>query len=144
VGLSHPSIAPYGAFECNDGRKVLISIQSDREWRVFAAAFLNDESLGTDPCFATNVARMANREKTDAIVAAAFAGRTGDEAITALLAANIAFAEVNDMAGLSAHPHLRRVTVETPNGPVSYPAPAPIFDGKSRRFGPVPGLGEPQ
>ena len=45
------------------------------------------------------------------------------------------------MDGLSHHPHLRRITVDTPNGPVSYPAPAPIFDGEERHFGPVPALG---
>ena len=32
VGLRHPSIAPYGAFECADKRLVLISIQNEREW----------------------------------------------------------------------------------------------------------------
>ena len=30
VGLEHPSIAPYGAFETKDRRKVLISIQNER------------------------------------------------------------------------------------------------------------------
>ena len=30
VGLEHPSIAPYGAFETKDNRKVLISIQNER------------------------------------------------------------------------------------------------------------------
>jgi itaconate CoA-transferase len=45
------------------------------------------------------------------------------------------------MAGLIAHPHLRRISVETPSGPVSYPAPAPIRD-EARRYGAVPRLGE--
>jgi hypothetical protein len=45
------------------------------------------------------------------------------------------------MAALAAHPHLRRTAIETPAGPVSCPAPAPIFDGKPRTFGPVPALG---
>ena len=44
------------------------------------------------------------------------------------------------MAGLSAHPELRRITVETPNGPVTYPAPASRFDGVTRPVGPVPEL----
>jgi citrate lyase subunit beta/citryl-CoA lyase len=35
---------------------------------------------------------------------------------------------------------LRRVTVDTPNGPVSYPAPAALFDGAARSFGAVPAL----
>ena len=32
VGLRHPSIAPYGAFTCADGRDILLSVQNDREW----------------------------------------------------------------------------------------------------------------
>ena len=37
MGLSHPSIAPYGAFRSKDGKDILISIQSEREWKVFCA-----------------------------------------------------------------------------------------------------------
>jgi len=36
IGLAHTSIAPYGAFKTRDGADILISIQSDREWRVLA------------------------------------------------------------------------------------------------------------
>lgn len=32
VGLKHPSMAPYGAFETREGALTLISIQNDREW----------------------------------------------------------------------------------------------------------------
>jgi formyl-CoA transferase len=56
--------------------------------------------------------------------------------------ADIAFAEVNTMADLATHPHLRRIEVETPKGAVSYPAPAVIFVGEPRRYGPVPAIGE--
>ena len=48
----------------------------------------------------------------------------------------------NGRAGLSAHPHLRRITVETSTEPVSYPAPAPIFVGVARNYGAVPDLGQ--
>ena len=33
IGLAHPSVAPYGGFQSGDGETVVISIQSDREWR---------------------------------------------------------------------------------------------------------------
>src|SRR5262249_57863838 len=33
MGLAHTSIAPYGVFKTADGVDVLISIQSDRQWR---------------------------------------------------------------------------------------------------------------
>ena len=140
IGMAHPSIAPYGVYTTRDGRPLLISVQSDREWRNLCARFLGRPDLGTDPRFAANVARVANRAETDALVGEGFARRSAAEAEAALLEADIAFAAVNDMAGLARHPHLRRVAVETPNGPVSLPAPAPIFAEEARRYGPVPAL----
>lgn len=140
IGLAHPSIAPYGVFTCGDGAQILISIQSDREWAKFADVFIGKPELARDPRFTTNVARVANRAETDAEVALGFAARTLAEATAAILDADVAFARVNDMQGLSEHPHLRRIIVDTPNGPVSYPAPAPIFVGEERRYGPVPAL----
>ncbi|WP_319824002.1 CaiB/BaiF CoA-transferase family protein [Thalassovita sp.] len=140
VGLAHPSIAPYGVFQPKSGAPILISIQSDREWRVLARDFIGDDSLATDPRFATNVARVAHRTETDSIVAAAFARYTSEKAVALLSDANIALAQVNDMEGLSAHPHLRRITVGSPNGPVSFPAPGARFIGQDRSYGPVPAL----
>lgn len=142
LGMMHPSIAPYGVFETKDRMLILISIQSDREWGQLCRAFLNDSTLATDPRFATNVARVRHRNDTDGIVAASFATMTAKEATAALLRANVALASVNDMAGLADHPHLRRITVETPNGPVSLPAPAPVIAGEDRDYGSVPALGE--
>ncbi|WP_375263005.1 CaiB/BaiF CoA transferase family protein [Palleronia sp.] len=140
VGLAHPSIAPYGVFTARDGAQILLSVQSEREWKKLCAVFLNMPELESDPRFATNVARVAYRAETDAVLGARFAALTGDEAVEALLRADVALARVNDMAGLSDHPHLRRITVDTPNGPVSYPAPAPIWKDGSRDYGAVPGL----
>lgn len=140
LGMAHPSIAPYGVFTTSDGVPILMSIQSDREFARLARDFIGAPEMADDPCFATNVARVANRPRTDAAVAAAFARRSAVEATAALAAADVAFAAVNDMAGLSAHPHLRRITVDTPNGPVSYPAPAAWTLGETRRYGPVPAL----
>ncbi|WP_417743842.1 CaiB/BaiF CoA transferase family protein [Salipiger sp.] len=140
VGLAHPSIAPYGVFTAKDGTQILLSIQSDREWAALCDAFLGQPALATDPRFANNVARVANRAQTDALLATRFAALTADEAEAALLRADVALARVNDMEALSGHPHLRRITVDTPNGPVSYPAPAPVWEGDAPRFGPVPRL----
>lgn len=140
VGLAHPSIAPYGVFECADGAQVLISVQSDREWVNLARHFLGRPELATDPRFARNVGRVTHRAQTDGLVAEAFARRDLAEATEAILRADVAFASVNDMAGLSAHPHLRRMAVDTPNGPVQMPAPGAIFTGEERHYGSVPAL----
>jgi formyl-CoA transferase len=142
IGLAHTSIAPYGVFKTRDGADILISIQSDREWRVLADKVLGDRALAADPGFATNVERVKRRAETDAKVQAVF-GATDEAALaTMLAAADIAFARVNDPALLAVHPHLRRIEVGTPSGPVSYPAPAARRDGEPRRYGAVPAIGE--
>jgi itaconate CoA-transferase len=141
IGLAHPSIAPYGVFRTRDGKRILISIQSDREWTNFCSVVLGSLMVAKDERFAANVARVKNRAATDALVGQAFAGMDKAAAIKLLTKADIAFASVNDMAALSVHPHLRRIAVETPAGPISYPAPAPMFSGPPRTFGKVPPLG---
>jgi formyl-CoA transferase len=139
VGLAHPTIAPYGVFKTRDGADILISIQSDREWRVLAEDVLGDAALAADPAFATNVERVRRRHETDARVQAMF-GATDVAALSEKLAtADIAFARVSDTAILATHPHLRRITVATPSGPVSYPAPP---RRRTEGYGAVPALGE--
>jgi itaconate CoA-transferase len=141
MGLAHNSIAPYGVFRTRDGVDILIAIQSDREWRVLAEKVLDDAALAADPDFATNVQRVNRRSDTDGKVAAV-AGALDFAALTAKLeAADIAFGRVNDTGSLLSHPHLRRITVETPSGPVSSPAPAEQ-GAATRPYGPVPALGE--
>ena len=140
MGLAHPSIAPYGVFSPKSGADILISIQSDREWQLLCEHFIGQPKLATDPRFATNVVRVENRDQTDAIVADAFARFDAEEAIRRLSDAKIALASVNDMEALGAHPHLRRITVDSPNGPVSLPAPGARFVGEDRSYGPVPAL----
>lgn len=141
IGLAHPSIAPYGLFAASDGSQFLISIQTDREWAKFCVVFARNTEAAKDPRFATNMARVANRSQTDAFVTEAFSRLDGCQARKTLEEAEIAFASLNDMAALSSHPHLRRIVVETPRGPVSLPAPAPIFVGAPRQYGAVPALG---
>jgi formyl-CoA transferase len=142
IGLAHISISPYGAFRSRDGVDILISIQSDREWRVLAERVLGDAALAADPDFATNVERVKRRAETDGRVAAVFAAHDADALEQKLAAADIAFARVNTPADLSHHPHLRRITIGTPSGPVSYPAPAERRASSTRRYGPVPAVGE--
>jgi itaconate CoA-transferase len=142
IGLAHPSIAPYGTFRSKDGKDILISIQSEREWKKLCADVLGQPDLPNDPRFANMVERVRNRALTDGIVADSFGAMIRDELLTKLASADIAFAEVNSMADLSVHPHLRRIEVDTPNGVVTYPAPAAIVVGDDRRYGAVPGIGE--
>jgi itaconate CoA-transferase len=138
VGLAHPTIAPYGVFTSRDGAPILISIQSDREWRILAEDVLGDTALAADPAFATNVERVKRRAETDARVQAVFGTIDVTPLSEQLAAADIAFARVSDTAHLAAHPQLHRITVKTPSGPVSYPAPPRAHPAP---YGAVPALG---
>ncbi len=141
LGLAHPSICPYGAFETKDRALVLISIQNEREWADFCARFLDEPELTARPGFESNVVRVANRPMVDAHIGATFATLTRDEAAAKLRAANTAYGFVNDVAAFSHHPALRRQTVETPGGPIAIAAP-PVLRETSRTLGPVPAIGE--
>ena len=72
AGLNHPTIAPYGAYTCGDGKAVLISIQNEREWMALCSAVLDDASIATDAQFSSNSERVANREVLDAIICRIF------------------------------------------------------------------------
>ncbi|HME20943.1 MAG TPA: CaiB/BaiF CoA-transferase family protein [Acetobacteraceae bacterium] len=142
MGLAHPSIAPYGVFRSRDGKEILISIQSEREWKKLCAEVLEKPDLPSDPRFANMVERVRNRALTDKTVGDIFGTMTRDQLLKRLASSDIAFAEVNTMADLTIHPHLRRIEVDTPKGVVTYPAPAAIFVGEERHYGAVPAVGE--
>ena len=103
---------------------------------------LDQPDLPKDPRFAGMVERVRNRALTDKAVGDSFATMMRVDLLKRLGDADIAFGEVNTMADLAVHPHLRRIEVDTPNGKVSYAAPAVIFVGEPRDYGAVPGIGE--
>jgi formyl-CoA transferase len=143
MGLTHFSVAPYGVFQTGDGIPILIAVQNDREWAAFCSKVLAQPELASDPRFATNPARVANRVLTDGLVARFFAAHEVEPLSRELDAAQIAFARVNDVRGILRHPHLRRVSVASPAGPVAVPAPPARFAGEpAAGFGPLPVLGE--
>ncbi len=141
VGLKHPSIAPYGAFSCADGRHVVIAVQNEREWVRLCEVVLADGGMARDPRFLSNASRVSNRPALDAEVARVFGGLDVETAITRLREAGVAYGAVNDVAGLSRHAQLRRVTAGTPTGTVDLPAFPAIFAGQPSALPDVPALG---
>jgi len=142
IGLAHPSICPYGAFETREGALVLISIQNEREWAEFCTRFLDQPDLPTREGFRSNVDRVAHRGTVDAHIAETFRRLTRDECAAKLRASNTAYGFVNDLAAFARHPALRRITVDTSGGPVQIAAPAARFSDGDRELGAVPGVGE--
>jgi itaconate CoA-transferase len=141
MGMAHPTVAPYGAFTTADRRTLIISVQNDREWRSFANHVLGDASLADDARFATNVERVAHRRELDELIQAWFGSTQRAAAVEKLLAAQIAFGTANDVAGLSAHPQLRRIEVGSEHGVVGMPA-HPLRASGWPVYGTVPAIGQ--
>ena len=142
VGVRHPSIAPYGAFTCSDGKAVLLSIQNEREWSRFCAEVLRQPTLAQDRRFKTNIERVANLAALEEIVAAVFEKIDREAAIALLTKAGIACGRISGMADLVAHPQRRLITVKTDGGDVELLAPGAQVAGAGDHYGAVPGLGE--
>lgn len=140
-GLNHPTIAPYGAYPCGDGKDVLFSIQNEREWLALCRDVLGREELAGDPRFDSNSRRVANRAALDRVILDVFATLPRDEIALRLEAARIAYGRVSTMDDLVRHPQNRYVEADTPSGPVRLLAPGALVDGRSPEFGPVPALG---
>jgi crotonobetainyl-CoA:carnitine CoA-transferase CaiB-like acyl-CoA transferase len=147
TGLAHAVIAPYDAYPTADGGRVLLSVQNDREWRRLAERVLEEPGLGADPAFATNAARVANRERTDARVARALSALDTDEALARLEGAGIACARLRDVRELAGHPQLaargRWREVGSPAGPLkTLLPPITLPGGDEAGMGDVPALGQ--
>jgi crotonobetainyl-CoA:carnitine CoA-transferase CaiB-like acyl-CoA transferase len=142
VGVCHPTIAPYGAFRCADGKSVLLSIQNEREWARFCADVLKDGTLAVDQRFAQNLDRVKNRAELDGAIAAIFATMTRERAIELLTTAGIACGRLSDMDDLVKHPQRRLITVRTAAGGVEMLAPGAKLSGDLECYGAVPSVGE--
>ncbi|MFF0187363.1 CaiB/BaiF CoA transferase family protein [Streptomyces sp. NPDC005244] len=147
TGLAHSVIVPYDVYSTADGGRVLLSVQNDREWRRLAQQVLGTPELADDPGYATNPARVANRERVDTLVAKALGALGADEAVGRLDAAGIACARLRDVREVAEHPQLaarnRWRDVDSPAGPLrALLPPITLPGGEEARMGAVPRLGE--
>ncbi len=140
-GLHHPTIAPYGAYQCGDGRQLLLSIQNEREWQRLCSDVLGQPDLPTNPKFSSNVNRVTNRAELDAILNAVFGVDPIDAVAAKLQAAQIAFGRLNGMDEFAKHPQNRFVSVRTSGGEMQILAPGAVVNGMVAPLGDVPDLG---
>ena len=142
TGLSHPLIQPYGAYATRNGPPILIAIQNKREYLRFCNEVLGMPELIDDPRFHDNPSRCENVEELKTIIDERFVDMERNALVARLRESNIAFGEVNDVAGLSEHPALRRIEVGTAGGWISMVSPPASVVGEDYALRPVPALGE--
>jgi crotonobetainyl-CoA:carnitine CoA-transferase CaiB-like acyl-CoA transferase len=115
-GNEHPTIVPYGTFPAQDGSFIL-AIGNDAQFARFVA-LAGAPGLSSDTRFATNAARVRNREVLVPLVAALTGGRTAAEWLSACDAEGIPAGPVNDLAQVFASPQVaaRGMRVAMPLG----------------------------
>jgi crotonobetainyl-CoA:carnitine CoA-transferase CaiB-like acyl-CoA transferase len=104
TGNDHPSAAPYGVYDVDDGH-IIIATFSDREF-VRLANVLGYPEWITDPRFALNGNRVANRTALKAAVSEALKGKTRDEWVKILNEATVSAGPINDISDLEKDPQI--------------------------------------
>jgi crotonobetainyl-CoA:carnitine CoA-transferase CaiB-like acyl-CoA transferase len=138
VGLKHPSIAPYGAFTCADGRDIVISIQNEREWIEFCRTVLARTDLIEDERCQGNAARVEHREFVDGVVSHVFGSLSSATVVDRLTEAQTAFGQVNSVLDLIQHPQLRTRNMTVKGKTVHVPAAPWAMEWDTTVFSPAP------
>ena len=104
LGNQHPNIVPYQVFATADGH-IVLSIGNDPTFARFCRAF-GLESLLTDARFASNAARVANRDLITETLAPVLAGQPSAWWLAQLEAQKIGCGPINTLSELFADPHV--------------------------------------
>ena len=145
TGASHAVIAPYGPFQCGDGKTVFLGIQNSREWTRFCELVLAQPALADDVRFDSNSKRVANCDALHTIINERFARLTAEEVIERLDQANIANARLNTVQEFWDHPQLqarnRWREIDSEVGTIKALLPPVTVQQSEPPMGPVPSLG---
>jgi crotonobetainyl-CoA:carnitine CoA-transferase CaiB-like acyl-CoA transferase len=121
LGNQHPNIVPYQVFPTSDGY-VVLSIGNDPTFKRFCESFGIGELLA-DPRFATNAARVENRQLVTDTLTPVMKTRTTAEWVDRLEALKIGCGPINTLRDVFADPQARAREVvvhmphaATPNG----------------------------
>ena len=146
TGSAHATIYPYGPFPTGDGKKVMLGIQNEREWKAFCEIVLLQPEVASHVDFINNTQRSKNRVGLRQIIIDTFDAMTQSQVIERLDLAKIANASVNEMQDVWHHPQLharhRWVDVDTPIGKVPTLKPVGLKDQDDFVIKAVPDLGE--
>ena len=133
-GNAHPNIVPYQAFAAADGHLIL-AIGNDGQFRRFCET-AGVPDMGTDSRYATNAARLANREELCTRIAALMADRSMDDWIAALEKAGVPCGPINTLDRVFRDPQVQaRAMVQQVEHPLAGPIPTvrnPILFSRSR------------
>jgi crotonobetainyl-CoA:carnitine CoA-transferase CaiB-like acyl-CoA transferase len=104
LGNQHPNISPYQEYPTKDGYLIL-AVGNDPTFERFCKNFGLD-ALPADPRFATNAARVANRDLVTQTLTPVMKSKTTSEWVEALEALKIGCGPINTLKDVFADPHV--------------------------------------
>ena len=104
MGNAHPNIVPYQAFPTANGH-IILAIGNDRQFKKFCDV-ANLTQVAEDPLYATNPARVANREAVCAIVADVLRQHPSEYWLAELEAKQVPCGPINSIDQVFNDPHL--------------------------------------
>lgn len=105
LGNQHPNIVPYQVFPTKDGH-IVLSVGNDPTFERFCKA-TGQEALLSDPRFATNAARVENRQLVTDTLTPVMQSRTTAEWVQELEALKIGCGPINRLSEVFADPHVQ-------------------------------------
>ena len=105
LGAAHPTLVPYQAFPCQDGKLLNLAVGSERIWERFCEA-IEREDLKNNPEFATNADRVRNRGTLVPMLQEVFNKRPVLEWVNSLNAASVPAGPINDLADVFSDPQV--------------------------------------
>ena len=105
LGNAHPNIVPYQVFETADGF-IVVAIGNDTQFQRFCK-FAECSELATDQRFATNDARVRNREAAVAALQPIFAAKPSVHWLEGLEARGIGCGPINDLSQVFEDPQVK-------------------------------------
>ena len=113
LGAAHPTLVPYQAFMCQDGKYINVAVGSERIWERFCRG-INKPEMKDNPDYATNGDRVRNRAKIVPYLQEFFLTRPVNEWVQELQEFNVPCGPINDLADVFSDPQLlhRKMLVE--------------------------------
>lgn len=140
-GVGHPNIVPYQPYEAAD-QPIIVAVGNDRQFAKLAA-ILGRGQWAEEPGYATNAARVANREMLVPMIAEIIAARPAADWLAMLDEAGIPAGPINTVSQALGDPQAvhRGVKREIDGVPV-VGSPIRIDGARQDSDLPPPGLGE--
>ena len=105
LGAAHPTLVPYQAFMCKDGKYINVAVGSERLWDRFCQG-INRQDLKDNPDYAINGDRVRNRDVLVPLLQEFFLSRTVADWVEDLLKVSVPCGPINDLSDVFSDPQL--------------------------------------